>query len=173
MSATPVLPSLSSYRTRRSANGAWMPVVYGLIFVCFTSTAFMGGGHTQIWVDDAWKAIFGNWRFDVAGPVNFFGRKIGHFFGYGMIGILFRNAWYSSVRAASSMLRTRRLPFAASLGVASTFVVANLDEWHQKYLPGRHGSIYDALLDTAGALFLNTILWMVLARRRRNANSGH
>jgi VanZ family protein len=64
------------------------------------------------------------------------------------------------------------MPFAAGLAVASTFLIGCLDEWHQRYLRGRVGSIRDALLDSAGALFINLIVWAVVARRRRKVLSG-
>jgi VanZ family protein len=65
------------------------------------------------------------------------------------------------------LVRTWITPFAASLAVASTFVVASLDEWHQHYVPGRVSSFHDVLVDTTGALLLNVLVWELRARRRR------
>ena len=103
------------------------------------------------------------------GHVNWFGRKIGHFFGYGTIGLMFRKAWSASIRAYMLTLRSRIMLFSAALGVTSTFALGALDEWHQMYLPQRHGSMYDAMLDASGALFLNIIVWAAWAIRRRRA----
>ena len=51
------------------------------------------GSHTQVIVDHVWRAIFGNWHASLIGPINGDdGRKVGHFFGYGTIGLLFRAA---------------------------------------------------------------------------------
>jgi VanZ family protein len=58
-------------------------------------------------------------------------------------------------------------PFAAFFAIASTFAVACLDEWHQTFGPGRVGSLHDALLDAAGAIFLNAIFWASIARSGR------
>lgn len=175
MSASPILLNLSQVTRPRSVRinmrTKWLPVLLSLVFVCFTSTTFMGGSHTQVVVNAVWKAAFGTWHFNETGPVNEVLRKTGHFFGYGMIGLFFRNAWYSTVRAVTTMLRSWLMPFAAGLAVASTFLIGCLDEWHQTYLPGRVGSIRDALLDSAGALFLNLIVWAVVARRRRRVPS--
>jgi VanZ family protein len=150
----------------------WLPVLFSLAFICFTSTTFMGGSHTQVVVNAIWKAVLGKWHFDATGVVNGDLRKVGHFFGYGMIGIFFRNAWFSSVRALTTLMRSWLMPFAASLAIASTFVVACLDEWHQRYLQGRNGCFHDVLLDTAGALVLNLAVWAVRARRRRRTLSA-
>ena len=163
----------------RTPLNQWVPVLFSLVFVCFTSTSFMGGSHTQVWLEDVWQAVLGKWHWDLTGPVNEVCRKVGHFFGYGTIGLLLRNAWHSSIRAhlvainhrrLGSRLLGRRLMLSASgLSVLCTFVVAGLDEWHQKYVPGRVSSFRDVLLDTAGALVLNLAFWSLRAQRRRRA----
>ncbi len=54
----------------------------------------MGGSHTQVVVTSL-ATVFGNWHSRTAtGPVNEIIRKVGHFFGYGIIGLFFRNAWF-------------------------------------------------------------------------------
>lgn len=174
MSTSPMLLNPSRVTPRRSVRLEWLPVLYALTFICFTSTAFMGGARTQMLVDAVWKPLLGNWRWDLTGPVNEFCRKTGHFFGYGLVSLLFRNAWYKSARAFAWVMRSWLTPFAATLAVVSTFCVGCLDELHQRYVPGRVGSIRDALLDAAGALFLNLLVWALRARHRRNAlNAGN
>ncbi|HEX9200778.1 MAG TPA: VanZ family protein [Acidobacteriaceae bacterium] len=132
----------------------------------------MGGSHTQIVVTGAWKAAFGNWHVDLTGDVNEVLRKVGHFIGYGLIGLLFRSAWYKSAQAFSGIVTNWLLPVAAALAVISTFAVACLDEWHQTFLPGRVGCLSDALLDGAGALFLNLLFWAYMIYKRRKALSA-
>ena len=178
MSASPVLlyPSqLTPLRVKpsRDVKFHWVPVVFGLAFISMTSTAFMGGSHTQVLVTDVWRSVFGKWHVDdVTGPLNEILRKTGHFFGYGFISLLFRNAWYKSVRALTWVLRSWLTPVAASLAIVSTFFIASLDEWHQTFLPGRVGCVRDVLLDAAGALVLNLLLWAFLAYKRRKAISA-
>jgi VanZ family protein len=136
-----------------------------MVFICFTSTSFMGGKTTQILVDAVWKVVFGTWHWELTGLVNGSCRKFGHFFGYGVIGLIFRNAWYTSARAFMWVVKSWLTPFAASMAVASTFIVACLDEWHQTFCPGRVGCLHDALLDATGALCLNVAILVVRARR--------
>jgi VanZ family protein len=165
VSPAPLQPAQST--RGRKIWSHWLGVLYAIIFICFTSTSFMGGSHTQILVDAVWKVVFGNWHWDLTGPVNEACRKVGHFFGYGLVGLIFRNAWYNSAKAFQWLVRSWLTPFAASLSIASTFLVACLDEWHQRFTPGRVGSIRDALLDAAGAFFLNVIFWTLSVRNRR------
>lgn len=177
MAASPVflnLPpvSVASAQKRPSPQSAWIPVWCSLVFVCFTSTSFMGGSHTQVLVSDVWKALLGNWHYDLTGVVNGDGRKVGHFFGYGTIGLLFRRAWHASMRAWALAMKSKLALFSASLGIASTFAVASLDEWHQRYLPGRVGSFHDVLLDTCGALCLNVLLFAWRAHKREKAQNA-
>lgn len=168
MSASPVLLNPSSVAPSRpnSLRTNWMYVACSILFICCTSTTFMGGTHTGALLNAVWRALFGTWHYDLRGIVNLVLRKVGHFFGYGMIGLIFRNAWTASLRALT-LVRSWISPFATSLAVASTFLVASLDEWHQRYVPGRVGSFHDVLIDTAGALMLNLLVWELRASKRR------
>jgi VanZ family protein len=168
MSASPILFS-PNYATRPQTKSlGWFPVLCTLVFICCTSTAFMGCQTSQAVVNAIWKVLFGTWHWDILGEVNGVLRKTGHFVGYGLVSLVFRNAWYRSAKAFAWVMRHWLTPFAASLAIVSTFIVAGLDELHQHFIPGRIGSLRDALLDTAGALFLNLLVWALRARRRRN-----
>jgi VanZ family protein len=170
MSASPVLfdpTPLDRPANPKNARRGWLPVLAALVFICFTSTDFMGGSHTQILLNAVWKTFLGSWHWDLTGAVNVYCRKVGHFIGYGLISLIFRNAWYKSAQAFAWVTRNWLTPFAASLAVASTFTVACLDEFHQTFLATRVGSLHDALLDTAGAICLNVLFWSIRARNRR------
>jgi len=172
MSASPIalysspLRSTSKARTPRMH---WLPVLGALIFICFTSTTLLGGTKTGMVVATVWKALFGSSHIKLAWEINFIGRKIGHFFGYGMVGLIFRNAWYKTASAFSLVAKTWLYPFAAFLAVVSTFTVGSLDEYHQMFLPGRVGCLHDALLDTSGAIFLNLVFLIVVAYKHKKA----
>jgi VanZ family protein len=167
-------PSHTSPRTRVSSpHTYWFPVLGALIFICFTSTTLMGGHNTGLVVAAVWRALFGTSHIKLAWEVNFIGRKIGHFFGYGIVGLIFRNAWYKTSGAFSLVAKSWLYPFSSFLAVVSTFAVASMDEYHQMFLPGRVGSLHDALLDASGALFLNFVfLAGVINKRRRGRNES-
>src|SRR5437763_2026643 len=82
----------------RATQKAWLAVFFSLAFICFTSSTLMSGYHTQFVVNDVWKALFGNWHDDLCGVVNGDGRMIGHFCGYGAVGVRFRSAWQHAQR---------------------------------------------------------------------------
>jgi VanZ family protein len=170
MSASPVffnpIPMQRAEKLKHVKSG-WLPVLGALIFICFTSTSFMGGAHTQIPLDAVWRTFLGSWHWELTGAVNVYCRKVGHFIGYGLVSLIFRNAWYRSAQAFAWVARNWLTPFAAALAVASTFAVACLDEFHQTFLPGRVGSLHDALLDASGAICLNIIFWTVRARAQK------
>ncbi len=169
MATSPTLLNPARVAPQHSLRAAWLSVLFAILFVAFTSTTLLSGYHTGMIVNYVWHTLFGSWHLNDTGPINWFGRKIGHFFGYGTIGLMFRKAWYVSIRAYMLSLRSRITLFSGALGVASTFALALLDEWHQMYLPQRHGSIYDAMLDASGALFLNAIVWAAWTIRRQRA----
>ena len=131
----------------------------------------MSGYHTQFVVNDVWKALFGNWHMDWRGVVNGEGRKVGHFFGYGAIGLIFRNAWHTTLRqralrVGQAVLHNQLLIKSFALSALSIFIVASLDELHQHFLPQRVGSFGDVIRDTAGTVFLN-VMWLVFRHYRR------
>jgi VanZ family protein len=174
MSASPLILSPSHVASPHPARKAWVAVIFSLIFICFTSTSFMGGHHTQIWLTDVWQAVLGTWRLDLTGPVNEACRKVGHFVGYGMIGLLFRHAWHTSIRAGlmrigASLATIQGMVSVSALSVLSTFLVASLDELHQRFVPGRVSSFRDVKVDTVGAIVLNVVFWTVRAHRRSQA----
>jgi len=124
MATFPQLANPYSSSLRRSVRGEWIPVLFALVFVAFTSTSFMGGSHTQVFVIAVWRAVFGGWHLHWAVEANQIGRKIGHFLGYGVIGLLFRKAWFVTMRAYA-MIGNRLILFSSTLGVASTFLLAS------------------------------------------------
>jgi len=170
MATSPALlnPSLELPRATRKA---WLAVFFSLAFICFTSSTLMSGYHTQFVVNDVWKALFGNWHDEWTGVVNGDGRKIGHFFGYGAVGLIFRNAWHHTlsaraVRLGRTLVNSRLMILSALFSVLSIFLVASADEIHQCFLPQRVGSFGDVLRDTFGTIFLNLVLLAYRAYRR-------
>ena len=81
-------------------------------------------------------------------------RKLGHMLEYGVLFALTRRA------LAGSGAR----PSPASWGAAAySLLYAAGDEWHQSFVPGRHGAVGDVAIDMAGAV----LAWwpFVLSRR--------
>lgn len=167
MSAAPVVVHTSTIQRPYSLRKEWVAVLCAMLFICCTSTTFMGARNSQIVVNSIWKLLFGNWQAAQLGHVNSALRKTGHFFGYGTVGLIFRNAWYKTAQVFSLVVKSWLNSFAGLLAVISTFIVGSLDEYHQMFTPGRVGCLRDAVWDTCGAICLNLAFWAVWARHRR------
>jgi VanZ family protein len=146
---------------------AWLPVVIGIGIIVVESTELFGSNYTNHPLRRLWEAIFGpvgnlQWN-----QIHHLIRKCGHFFGYGFIGVAWLRAWWMTL-PHSHFLED------AFLALMGTALVANLDELHQSYLPNRSGSPWDALLDCAGAIALQLILYTYLRlfRPRRLARDS-
>ena len=138
---------MSNKRDTRFRIHAWWPVVVGAALVAFSSSPRFGADHTSGPLRWLWQFIFGpvsnqHWDF-----VHLCIRKGGHFIAYGILGLAWLRAWRMS-------LPRMRLHFDAALAVLGTAVIASCDEFHQTFLPNRHGSPWDVLLDCCGATVL-------------------
>lgn len=162
-------PSVEISRPRISLS-TWIPVLLGLSVICIESTTLMGQGHTGQWMLDAINF------FRPAHPVadtaayedlHHWFRKAGHLTGYGILGVLFTRAWFSVLRSRVTATWSRLRLYAAACGVLSVSAVAICDEIHQSFLPGRTATVSDVLIDTCGALLLNTACFLYLAGQRR------
>lgn len=91
-------------------------------------------------------------------------RKLAHFCEYAVMGVLLFGVWFpwigtkketsSFVVKKSRVLHwVRRMPKLVKIIIPWVFISAALDEFHQLFIPGRCGSIWDVLLDTAGGGF--------------------
>jgi VanZ family protein len=135
----------------------WIPPLLGVGCIMLESTDLFSSQHTGSFLYGLLTAIFGEInqaRFDV---VHHLLRKSGHLTGYAILSLLFFRALRNTVTT-----NLERLWFSS---IALTALVASLDEWHQSFIPSRTGSIYDVLLDTLGALLVQTAI--VAARRAR------
>lgn len=76
------------------------------------------------------------------GYMDYLAKKGGHLLGYALLGAAFLNA-------LSGAGRTRGAGFKAALLV---ILHAFLDEWHQRFTPGRSPSLVDVCIDVVGGL---------------------
>ena len=122
--------------------------------IIIESTAEFGADHTSGPLRWGWEHLFGpvtdaRWE-----PLHHHIRKMGHFAGYGTMGMVWLRAWWMSLPRAAFVLDA----FLALLGTAA---VASLDELHQSFLPNRTGIPSDVLLDCSGAVVLLLVFFSV------------
>jgi VanZ family protein len=160
------LKSFMATFERPTLLGAWLPVLLGLSLISIESTAMMSSGNTSRWLLDLCHGWWGQTDGATFDTIHLLLRKLGHFSGYGYLALLFRRAWYMTLRPRWEGSRSR-LPFSASaLAVICTFMVACMDEVHQSFVPGRTGSFLDVMIDTAGAVVFVRLVVKVIERRR-------
>ena len=145
---------------------AWLPAIFGLVMISVESTTLMRGENTGRWLLDLCGSVWGYTDGSTIATANLVLRKVGHFAGYGTLGLLFRRGWHASLRRGWQGTRGGLRAAAMALAVLSTFLVASMDEWHQAFLAGRVSSRYDVLLDTTGAILFNLAMLKFLSWRR-------
>ena len=75
------------------------------------------------------------------GQIDLMGRKVVHFCGYALLCFL----WWRWLRTGMDSRRAALVAFALS----SLYALS--DEFHQSYVEGRHGTVVDWAIDSAGA----------------------
>lgn len=134
---------------------AWLPVAVGVSVIALESTELFGSNHTSGPLRWLWETIFGRVSDSSWDLVHHLVRKAGHFFGYGIIGLLWLRAWWLT-------LPRSRFLHDAFLALLGTALVASCDEWHQTSLPNRTGSPWDVLLDCTGAIALQLAVYIYM-----------
>jgi VanZ family protein len=145
----------SKARTLGFWISAWLPVVVGVCIILVESTACLGSNYTSGPFRMIYQAIFGvvndaRWA-GIHGHI----RKLGHFFGYGFIGLAWLRAWWMTL-PQSTFIQD------AVLALFGTAFIASCDEFHQTFLPNRTGTPWDVLIDCCGALTLQMAIYLLI-----------
>lgn len=133
----------------------WLPVILGTAMIGISSSNLFSSEHTSGPFRWLYQSLFGpvsdlRWI-----HIHTHIRKMAHFFGYGVFGLLWLRAWWLS-------LPYSRYLKDAALAVLGCGMVASADELHQRFLAHRTGSALDVLLDCSGAIALQLVVYIVL-----------
>lgn len=152
----------SNPRTARFWIWAWWPVALSIAVVAISSSSTFASEHTSGPFRIVFQAIFGHVSDARWYVIHKHLRKIGHFTGYGLIGLAWLRAWWMSLPGSRFLLD-------ASLALLGCAAMASADEFHQTFLSDRKGSPWDVLLDCCGALTLQLIVYLAMrvARPKR------
>jgi len=165
----PLPPTHPSRSPLRSLIRAWLPTFLWIGVIAFESTSVFTSDHTQWWLYRVLRVLFGvKFAVHMAPFLNEYGRKVGHFIGYGVLSSLSFLGWTEllAYQRESYLARMGKLVKvvrrwhlrAAALAVLVTFCVASCDEFHQAFVPGRGSSFHDVLLDTMGGVFAQLLI---------------
>ena len=104
-----------------------------------------------------------NLRFVEADNVDLVVRKAGHMFAFGVLAVLL---WRAIAPAA--VRRGLLWSWVLATGYAAT------DEFHQSFTQGRHASVVDVGIDSAGAVIALCLLvaWLAIRRTRDRSDPG-
>lgn len=83
-------------------------------------------------------------------------KKGGHAFVYGVLALLYRRALHPHIRAPI-VLR------GVSVGLAVMYALS--DEYHQTFVPGRQGRLFDVMVDGVGACGAILLDWWLERRQ--------
>ena len=142
---------------------AWLPPVLWMAAILWFSSGDFSADQTRSFLLPVLRWL-APWATDaqlqaVHGGI----RHTAHAVEYGILAAL----WLRALRSAT-VLRGRA---ASGLAVAIAVAWACVDEWHQSTIPSRTGSLWDVLLDAAGATAATlAILTLRRSRSRDSAN---
>lgn len=133
----------------------WLPVAIAVAIISAESTEAFGSNHTSGPLRWIYEHLFGrvdNPHWDVIHHVL---RKTGHVVGYGLVALTWLRAWWMTL-PNSGFLED------AVLALCGTAVMAGADEFHQSFLPNRTASPWDVMLDCAGAIVMQLLVFLFL-----------
>ena len=142
---------------------AWLPTLLWLCVLALFSTDLFSAEHTGRVLEKILQALFGRISHHTFVQTHFLIRKAAHFCSYGLLSALAFFSW----RATLGSLQRWTLRWAL-LGILTASVAGGLDEFHQSFLPSRTSNFHDVLLDTAGAVFFQLVIALVIASRESN-----
>jgi VanZ family protein len=135
----------------------YVPLVAWLIFISVASSDSFSAGNTSRIIGPLVLWLFPNTSADTLAVVHLVIRKVAHFTEYAILAFLAARAFCTSPRPA---LASRW--FIASLTLVIAYAL--LDEYHQRFVPSRTGSIYDSFIDMSGGL----VALLIILRRHRS-----
>ena len=139
----------------------WLPPAIAMAVIACESTNTFSAENTSGWLRPVFERIFGQVSDHTWGILHHVARKSGHVTGYGLVCLAYLRAWLLILgRKTGVGIWSWRL-WSSVLAVAATFCVGGLDEWHQTFIPSRTGMFSDVLIDTAGAIFVCLLVWVI------------
>ncbi len=157
---------MSGESETRGARGGrlWRygPVLAWACFVLFASSSNFSASNTSRIIRPLLLWLFPDISEATLASIHFAVRKTAHFSEYALLALLAARAFRTSQKRG---LKEHWWPAAFALVAC----VALVDEYHQTFVPGREGSIYDSLLDMAGGATALACAALWLRRGRRKA----
>lgn len=120
----------------------WLPVIVWAAVISTFSTHAFTANNTGHFIIPILHSLFPHAPSESLERMHFFIRKSGHFIEYFILSLLILRG----IRAGRK--QTRLVWFAMTLLAVAAY--ASLDEFHQRFVPGRTAAVSDVVLDTTG-----------------------
>ena len=138
---------------------AWWPAIVWIGLIAFESTGFFSSQNTSSALYTLLTRLFGQISFYKFLVFHHYLRKTGHVVGYGMLSLLLLRGWRATLEQDHSQLGRTAL-----LSWLGTVFVATMDEWHQRFIPSRTGTVRDAVLDSVAGVVILLVAYFWLRR---------
>jgi len=144
----------------------WVPVLIMLGLMAYFSTDVFSGENTRGAIESILNWLGIHPAKHTITHINFITRKCAHFLEYALLGVLIFRAF-----RADSASRWRLSWFLGSLAIIVIWSL--IDEYHQSFTHSRGASVYDSMLDSAGALTALLVITLMsrIGRRARAAGT--
>ena len=154
-------------RTRRSRVWRYGPLLLWMGFIFFASTSEFSASNTGRILRPLLLWLNPNMSEESLRLVHFIVRKLAHLTEYAILGLLVARAFTYS--AHQVLLRWW---FLFSLLIVVAYALS--DEFHQRFVPSRTGSIYDSFIDITGGLLALSlfVIWRKIKRREAIKDKG-
>ena len=148
-------------KRRRVLLSAWIPAVICVALIALSSSDTFSSDNTSSVLRPILERIFGAMSDHRWCKLLFDIRKVGHFFVYGFVSLVFFRAWRMTFRLSHAYSAVTASLRASAVALLSTLLLSGADEFHQLFLPDRTGSPRDVLLDMCGAVTCQLILFAI------------
>jgi len=134
----------------------WLPALVWMLVIFSASTDVMSSRHTSRFLAPLLRWLLPGAAEATVGELQFAIRKTGHLTEYAVLAWLLWRARRQPVKNDPRPWNWREAAWAA----VAAGLYAMTDEFHQSYYASRHGTPWDVLLDTAGAVLGLLALWL-------------
>lgn len=145
----------------------WIAAILWIGVICIESTDLMSSNNTGSFIYSLLAPFWPHIDPIKFGEFHAMLRKVGHFVGYGILSFLLFRAWRVTIKRGVQWTMLWAL-----VSFLMTALVAILDEWHQTFIPSRTGTYKDVLLDSAAALCVQIVIFMILSNRSRRVSAN-
>ena len=144
---------------RQVLLSAWTPAAICVVLIFISSSDAFSSDNTGSVLRPIVERLLGPLSDHLWANLLFAVRKVGHFFAYGFVSIVFFRAWRMTFRLSHAYSAVTASLRAAAVALLSTLVLCSADELHQAFLPKRTGSPFDVLLDMCGAVTCHLVVF--------------